>query len=41
MNRPCTVLCILDGVGWGRRDEGDAVALARTPNLDALMAAHP
>lgn len=41
MNRPCTVLCILDGVGWGRRDEGDAVALARTPQLDALMAHNP
>jgi 2,3-bisphosphoglycerate-independent phosphoglycerate mutase len=35
------VLCILDGVGWGRRDDGDAVFLANTPNLDALMAAHP
>lgn len=30
------VLCILDGVGWGRRDQGDAVHLAVTPNLDAL-----
>ena len=35
------VLCILDGVGWGRRDDGDAVYLAQTPHLDALMAAHP
>ncbi len=35
------VLCILDGVGWGRRDDGDAVFLARTPTLDGLMAAHP
>ncbi len=32
------VLCIMDGVGWGRRDEGDAVALAETPNLDRLRA---
>ncbi len=31
------VLLILDGVGWGRRDEGDAVHLADTPNLDGLM----
>lgn len=35
------VLCILDGVGWGRRDEGDAVAAAHTPTLDRLMAQHP
>ena len=30
------VLCIMDGVGWGRRDDGDAVALAETPTLDDL-----
>ncbi len=35
------VLCILDGVGWGRRDEGDAVFLANTPNLDRLSRSHP
>lgn len=35
------VLCIMDGVGWGRRDDGDAVFLARTPVLDRLMAACP
>ncbi len=40
MARP-VVLCILDGIGWGRRDEGDAVALAHTPVLDALLANHP
>jgi 2,3-bisphosphoglycerate-independent phosphoglycerate mutase len=34
---PPVVLCILDGIGWGRRDEGDAVALAQTPHLDGLM----
>ncbi|MFH1469034.1 MAG: 2,3-bisphosphoglycerate-independent phosphoglycerate mutase [Pseudomonadota bacterium] len=32
-----TVLCIMDGVGWGGRDDGDAVSLARTPTLDRLM----
>ena len=32
-----TVLCIMDGVGWGRRDEGDAVFAAHTPTLDRLM----
>ncbi|MBN1337165.1 MAG: 2,3-bisphosphoglycerate-independent phosphoglycerate mutase [Deltaproteobacteria bacterium] len=36
-----TVLCILDGVGWGRRDDGDAVFTAHTPVLDHLMATRP
>ncbi len=35
------VLCILDGVGEGDRGPGDAVFLARTPNLDRLRAEHP
>ena len=35
------VLCILDGVGWGRRDHGDAVFTADTPNLDRLSTEHP
>ena len=35
------VLLILDGVGWGRRDDGDAVFLADSPHLDALLAGHP
>ncbi|MDP2307903.1 MAG: 2,3-bisphosphoglycerate-independent phosphoglycerate mutase [Pseudomonadota bacterium] len=35
------VLCILDGVGWGRRDDTDAVYMADTPRLDALLAASP
>ena len=35
------VLCILDGVGWGRRDHGDAVFMADTPNLDHLSTEHP
>ncbi len=38
---PPVVLCVLDGVGWGRRDEGDAVHLAQTPHLDRLMARGP
>ncbi len=36
---PCAgpvVLVVLDGVGLGRRDDGDAVALARTPTLNWL-----
>ncbi|MSP15696.1 MAG: 2,3-bisphosphoglycerate-independent phosphoglycerate mutase [Myxococcales bacterium] len=32
------VLAVLDGVGLGARDEGDAVWLARTPTLDRLLA---
>ena len=31
------VLAILDGVGYGKYADGDAVKLARTPVLDALM----
>ena len=32
------VVCVMDGVGIGRQDEGNAVWLARTPNLDFLSA---
>jgi 2,3-bisphosphoglycerate-independent phosphoglycerate mutase len=40
--RPGPVLVVvLDGVGIGRRDEGDAVHLARTPVLDRLAATCP
>ncbi len=39
-SRP-VVLCILDGVGWGRRDDTDAVAVAHTPALDTLLATGP
>jgi len=38
MSLPPVILCILDGVGWGRRDEGDGVFRAETPTLDALVA---
>lgn len=31
-----TVVVVMDGVGIGRHDEGDAVFLARTPTLDSL-----
>ena len=30
------LIVIMDGVGIGRGDAGDAVAMARTPTLDAL-----
>lgn len=32
------LVCVMDGVGAGHRDEGDAVFLARKPNLDFLAA---
>ncbi|MCB9557737.1 MAG: 2,3-bisphosphoglycerate-independent phosphoglycerate mutase [Deltaproteobacteria bacterium] len=35
------VLVVLDGIGWGKKDAGDAVFLARTPTLDRLWADHP
>jgi 2,3-bisphosphoglycerate-independent phosphoglycerate mutase len=35
------VLCVLDGVGLGQGEEDDAVASARTPNLDRMMATCP
>ena len=30
------ITCIMDGVGLGKNDEGDAVHLARKPNLEFL-----
>jgi 2,3-bisphosphoglycerate-independent phosphoglycerate mutase len=35
------VICIMDGVGCGAHDEGDAVWLAPTPNLDFLARETP
>src|SRR5688572_14289808 len=35
------LLVVMDGVGIGKKDEGDAVFLARTPNLDWLAANAP
>ncbi|MBW2271180.1 MAG: 2,3-bisphosphoglycerate-independent phosphoglycerate mutase [Deltaproteobacteria bacterium] len=35
------VVCVMDGVGIGRRDTGDAVWQARTPHLDWLAANAP
>ncbi|HEB89583.1 MAG TPA: 2,3-bisphosphoglycerate-independent phosphoglycerate mutase [Deltaproteobacteria bacterium] len=35
------VICVMDGVGHGRRDESDAVWLARTPTLDRLAETVP
>ncbi|MCC5969926.1 MAG: 2,3-bisphosphoglycerate-independent phosphoglycerate mutase [Pararhodobacter sp.] len=35
------VLCILDGWGISPKSEGNAIALAQTPNYDAIMASCP
>ncbi len=35
------LVCVMDGVGRGRRDESDAVWLARTPTLDWLAKSVP
>lgn len=35
------VVCVMDGVGHGRRDESDAVWLAQTPTLDWLASHTP
>jgi len=35
------VVCVMDGVGIGRHDAGDAVWLARTPTLDRLARTTP
>lgn len=32
------LLVVMDGVGYGKEDESDAVYLAKTPNLDKLLA---
>jgi len=41
MANPPVVLCVLDGVGWGRQDDGNAVYLARMPHLDQMMSSGP
>jgi len=35
------VVVVMDGVGYGRGDETDAVFLAKKPNLDLLHASYP
>ncbi len=41
MSKKPTVLVIMDGFGLTAPDKGNAVAAARTPNLDALFAQNP
>lgn len=35
------LICILDGIGINPKNEGNAVALANTPNLDSLLREYP
>ena len=35
------MICVMDGIGLGAGNEGDAVHLARTPNLQRLMTSCP
>lgn len=41
MSKKTTVLMILDGFGLNEKSEGNAVAQANTPNIDALMRDYP
>lgn len=41
MSARTVVLCVMDGVGIGPGDAGDAVAAAETPVLDALLRERP
>ena len=40
MKKP-VVLCIMDGYGRNDSDYGNAIAMAKKPNLDKLMAEYP
>ncbi len=40
MKKP-VVLCIMDGYGYNDSDYGNAIAMAKKPNLDRLMAQYP
>lgn len=41
MNKKPLVLMILDGYGCGKGDRGDAIANAKTPNMDRLLSTCP
>ncbi|MDE6181909.1 MAG: 2,3-bisphosphoglycerate-independent phosphoglycerate mutase [Eubacteriales bacterium] len=41
MNKKTTVLMILDGFGLNNKEEGNAIKLANTPNLDKIMEEYP
>ncbi|MDD2269414.1 MAG: 2,3-bisphosphoglycerate-independent phosphoglycerate mutase [Eubacteriales bacterium] len=39
--KPCVLTIVMDGVGLASANEGNAVTLAKTPNLDKLIATYP
>ncbi len=41
MSKKPTVLMILDGYGLNKKEDGNAVAIAKTPVMDKLMKEHP
>ena len=41
MDKKLTMLMILDGFGKNENEEGNAIAMANTPNLDRLMRTYP
>ena len=41
METKLTMLMILDGYGENTKEEGNAVKLANTPNLDKIMKKYP
>ena len=41
MDKKLTMLMILDGFGKNENEEGNAIAMANTPNLDRLMKTYP
>lgn len=40
-NKKVTMLMILDGFGINEKEEGNAVKLANTPNLDRVFTENP
>lgn len=41
MKDKLTMLMILDGFGENNNKEGNAIAMAKTPNIDKLMKKYP
>ena len=41
MDKNLTMLMILDGFGINEKEEGNAIKLANTPNIDKLMKQNP
>ena len=41
MDKKLVMLAILDGWGINESDDGNAVKLAKTPNLDSIMKQNP